>query len=71
MKATDQMPMCCNCKRATPIPLTPDVLCKIYGVVSANYSCKKYSYNYFLQKPKRKRNIDKNAFCADDFSIED
>lgn len=70
-KAADQIPMCCNCKWSMPIPLTTDVLCKIHGVVSSDYSCKKYSYNLFLKKPKRKRIVDTNAFCAEDFSIED
>ncbi len=69
MKAKDQVPMCCNCKRGRLIPLTNDVICPIKGVVAASYSCKKYSYNLFLKKPKRKRVINPDEFSEKDFSI--
>lgn len=72
MRATsDQIPMCCNCKRGRLIPLTTDVICPIKGVVSANYLCRKYSFNFFLKKPKRKRYINTEEFDFDDFSIID
>ncbi len=65
----NQVPMCCNCKRGRVIPLTKDVICPIKGVVSASYHCKKYSFNIFLIKSKRKRAIDKEEFSQSDFSI--
>ncbi len=69
MKANEQMPMCCNCKRGRNIPLTEEVICPIKGVVSSNYSCKKYEYNLFLIKSKRKRKINPDEFTYSDFSI--
>ncbi|WHH58432.1 hypothetical protein [Petroclostridium sp. X23] len=72
MKATsDQLPMCCNCKYATKIPLTDDVVCPIQGVVSSSYLCRKYSYDFFFKKPKRRRNINTEEFSFSDFSIVD
>ncbi|MBZ4645121.1 MAG: hypothetical protein JG777_610 [Clostridia bacterium] len=71
MKAKDQIPMCCNCKRGRRIPLTNDILCPIHGVVSGSYACKKYSYNFFLKKPKRRRSINTGEFSFSDFSIVD
>lgn len=65
-----QIPMCCNCKHARQIPLTSDMLCEIHGVVTSDYCCKKYTYNLFLIKSKRKRNINFEEFSAEDFSIE-
>jgi len=70
MYSEDKIPMCCSCKHAKRIPLTDDMLCDIHGVVSSNYCCKKYSYNLFLIKSKRKRNLDFSQFSAEDFSIE-
>lgn len=71
MKANDQLPMCSNCKRGKLIPLTNDVICPIHGVVSTNFKCKKYSYNLFLHKPKRKRMLNTADFTQADFSLSD
>jgi hypothetical protein len=71
MKANEQIPMCCNCKRGRSIPLTDDVVCPLKGVVASNYSCKKYEYNLFLIKSKRKRKINLDEFAYSDFSITD
>lgn len=71
MKTRDHVPMCSNCKRGRLIPLTNDVICPIKGVVSATYKCKKYSFNLFLIKPKRRRTLDTSDFDYSDFSISD
>ncbi len=69
MKAKEQLPKCSNCKRGRSIPLTNDVICPIKGVVSANYSCKRYAYDVFLLKSKRKRTLNTGDFSHGDFSI--
>ena len=69
--AKDQVPMCCNCKRGRQIPLTSEVICPLEGVVSSSYLCKKYSYDWFLKKSRRKRNINTDEFSYEDFSIID
>lgn len=72
MKATsEQMPMCCNCKHGKRIPLTDEVICPFHGAVISSYSCKKYCYDLFLKKSKRRRGIDTNEFSHEDFSISD
>ena len=70
MKASkNEVPMCCNCKRGRAIPLTEDVICPIKGVVSASYQCKKYSFNLFLIKSKRRRALNTQEYSQTDFSI--
>ena len=72
MKVTsDQIPMCCNCKRARPVPLSNDVLCQLSGVVAEDYLCKKYEYNIFLKRPKRKRGLNVDDYSEEDFAIID
>ncbi|NLY42588.1 MAG: hypothetical protein GX066_01145 [Clostridiaceae bacterium] len=71
MSTADRQPKCINCKRGKQIPLTSDVLCPFHGVVSVNYVCKRYSYNWFLSRPKRKRSINTSDFSLSSFSIVD
>lgn len=66
---SDQTPMCRFCTKAKPIAGTEDVICSVYGVVSADYCCKKYEYNLLTRTPRRRRELDTSKFTADDFRI--
>ena len=60
---------CALCQFGEPIPETLEVLCKKYGVVEYNYVCKKYKYDIFKKKVKRKKDID-TGYSEEDFSID-
>lgn len=68
--SAEQIPMCSTCKWGKIMPVINEVLCPFYGVVASDFSCKNYSYNLFLIKSKRKRNINPDDFTHDDFSID-
>lgn len=67
--AEDIEKKCALCQFGQPIPDTLEVLCKKYGVVEYNYVCKKYKYDIFKKKVKRKRDADM-GFGEEDFSID-
>ncbi len=60
---------CALCQFGEPIPDTLEVLCKKYGVVEYNYVCKKYKYDIFKKKVKRKRDIG-IEYNEEDFFID-
>lgn len=60
---------CALCQFGELIPETLEVLCKKYGVVDYDYVCKKYKYDIFKKKVKRKRDIGE-GYSEEDFSIE-
>ncbi len=66
---SDQTPMCRFCTRGKPIPGTEDAICTLYGVVSADYCCKKYEYDLLKREPRRKRELDTGKFSPEDFMI--
>lgn len=70
MYSKDISKMCANCQKGTAIPLTNDVMCEIRGVVPYNYLCKKYKYDIFTKKLRRRRDISGESFKAQDFSID-
>lgn len=60
---------CALCQKAELIPGTNQVLCEKYGVVEYNYVCKKYKYDIFKKKVRRRGALDTN-YSEEDFSIE-
>ena len=46
-----------------------EVICSFYGIVSYNHSCKKFKYDVFKKKIRKKVSI-KTSYTADDFSID-
>lgn len=60
---------CATCQFGTPLEGTMDVMCIKYGVMPYNYICKKYKYDIFKKKIKRKKSLDTN-FTPEDFSID-
>lgn len=49
-------PMCSYCFHGQVLEDSGDILCSYKGVVSADYRCRKFSYDPFARKvPQRKR----------------
>lgn len=46
-----------------------EVICEKKGVVASNYVCKKFKYDIFKKKVRRRKPIDTN-YSAEDFSID-
>lgn len=69
MYAKDIEPKCALCQMGEPIPDTLDVLCKKYGVVPYDHSCKKFKYDIFKKKVRRRAPVDA-GYSAEDFSID-
>lgn len=69
MYSNDVEEKCALCQKGEPIPGTLDVLCEKYGVVAYNHVCKKFKYDIFKKKVKRRPSINQ-GYCADDFSID-
>jgi hypothetical protein len=61
---------CRFCKNGTYIKISREVFCKHSGVVRQKHICKKYEFDPFKVKIKRKRVMDVSKFSAEDFSIE-
>lgn len=50
--------VCAYCEHAVPLLSEDEVLCRKNGVVSADYHCKKFSYDLLKRKPARKRTAE-------------
>ena len=46
--------VCAYCEHAVPLLSEDEVLCRKNGVVSADYHCKKFSYDLLKRKPARR-----------------
>lgn len=60
--------ICATCTFSKKLSIG-DYICSKYGVVSEDYSCKKYFLNRFMEQPK-KQSLDFSRFSIDDFSID-
>ncbi len=69
MYANDIAPKCATCQRGRVVAHTTDVVCELYGVVAYDYSCKKYRYDVFTKKLRRKKANEK-SFDPSDFSLD-
>ncbi len=69
MYSPDIEPKCALCQMGEPLPGNKEVVCDKYGVVPYDYVCKKYKYDIFKKKVRRKNGLD-GQFSDDDFSIE-
>ena len=69
MYATDIEPKCALCQKGEVLPGTREVICEKYGVVPYDYVCKKYKYDIFKKKVRRKNSLD-SQFSEEDFSID-
>lgn len=65
----DVTPACSYCVHGKFAPDKESILCIKKGVVSLDYSCKRFKYDPLKRKPIRPRNIEK--FDESDFSIDD
>ena len=68
----DVTPSCSYCVHGRLSPDNESVLCLKKGVVSLDYSCKKFKYDPLKRKPIRPRNIEKfdeSDFALSDFSL--
>ena len=69
MYSTDIEPKCALCQKGEVIPGTREVLCDKYGVVPYDYVCKKYKYDIFKKKVRRKNDLN-DIYSEEDFLIE-
>ena len=65
----DITPSCSYCAHGRLAPDKESVLCYKKGVVSLDYSCKKFKYDPLKRKPIRPRAIE--IFEVSDFALED
>ncbi len=62
---------CAYCEMATPLPTKNgdenDMLCEKYGVVRADYSCRKFRYDLLKRAPREKPRLGSlNAVSLED-----
>ena len=50
--------VCAYCEHAVPLHNEDTVLCRKHGVVSADYRCKKFSYDLLKRKPVRRNSAE-------------
>ncbi len=62
--------ICATCKFATPLCTVDDFMCQKHGLVSPDFTCKKYDYNRLMKRPPKKRVLNTDRFTQDDFSID-
>ena len=60
-------PRCAYCGRGRLSADGENVLCKKYGVVDKDYSCKKFVYDALKRVPKRPKPLEK--FDSEDFKL--
>lgn len=60
-------PSCAYCIHSKKSKDNKNFLCLKKGVVSSDYSCKKYSYDIFKRIPKRLNKL--HSFSEDDFKL--
>ncbi len=66
---TDVSRICATCKYASPLCSTDDMMCQKKGLVSSDFSCKRYDYNRLMKLPPRKRSLSTDRFSPEDFEI--
>jgi len=59
---------CRNCIYRKTFIVNGDILCKYKGVVSPEFSCRRFSYDIFTSGSKKKRILDM-SFNEKDFEI--
>ena len=58
IETLDIAEVCAYCEHAVPLLGEDTVLCRKNGIVSADYCCKKFSYDLFKRKPMRRRSAE-------------
>jgi len=70
MYAKDIETKCANCVHGEPMTHKElEIICEYNGIVAYNYTCRKFKYDVFKKKIRRKNGLD-TPFTADDFSID-
>lgn len=69
MYADDIEKKCALCQYGEPVAGTRDVVCEKYGIVAYNHVCKKFKYDIFKKKIRRKKGPE-HSYTAQDFSID-
>ena len=59
---------CRNCIYKTTLTVNNDIFCKYKGIVSPEFLCRKFHYDVFTVKHKKKRVLD-TAFKEEDFEL--
>lgn len=59
---------CSYCQHGTPMD-EEQILCSKRGVVSANYSCRKFRYNPCKRIPPKMKALDLEKYQDADFSL--
>ena len=52
-KEADYRKVCLYCENASPLPNSDEVICKTKGVVSEDYSCRKFLYDPLKRIPNQ------------------
>lgn len=60
-------PSCSYCTHGKIAPGGENVLCKKYGIVETEHSCRKFSYDVLKRQPKRPKALEK--YDAKDFAL--
>ncbi len=63
----DIQPQCEYCNNGSTASDGEMVLCSKKGVVTKDFSCKKFEYNPFKRIPKRRRSL--GSFTAEEFKL--
>ncbi|MBE6606209.1 MAG: hypothetical protein E7635_04140 [Ruminococcaceae bacterium] len=61
-KKKDSEKICSLCSYARLIDDEDKVLCTLRGVVSAEYTCKKFKYDFLKRNPGKTKKIDEFEF---------
>ncbi len=70
MYSPDIEQKCALCRYSKKIDgVDRELVCEKFGVVASSYVCKKFKYDIFKKKVKRRKPIDTN-YSPDDFSID-
>ncbi len=53
----DIQEICAFCEHASPLRSTDEMLCRIHGVVTIEYSCRHFRYDLLKRKPPKKASL--------------
>ncbi len=61
--------ICATCKFAIKLHSSEDFICIKKGMVSPDFTCKRYAFNHLLNRPQKKHNLSTGKLSAKDFEI--
>ncbi len=61
--------ICATCKFATKLHASEDFMCSKKGMVSPDFTCRRYAFNHLINRPPKKHKLNTNNLSAKDFEI--